>query len=215
MKVILKENVKALGNVGEILNVAAGYARNFLLPRKLAIVAVESNIRAVNDFKKALNKKVSAEKAVAEGLKAKIQGITLALVKRVGASGKLFGSITTTDIAAELVKLGVDIERRTISVDRAVKQLGTYEVKAKIFPEVEAKFTLKIEIDPVQVEELKVAQAEAAERKKRQSKADKEAKAAEELAAQNKTVSMELDEEVVEEKRERRPERKKTKRLKM
>ncbi|MDH4467052.1 MAG: 50S ribosomal protein L9 [Bacteriovoracaceae bacterium] len=215
MKVILKENVKSLGNVGEVLNVTPGYARNFLLPRKLAIVADAANTKAVNDFKRALNKKVSVEKAAAEVIKAKINDITITLVKRVGGSGKLFGSITNADIAAELTKSGVVLERRVITVDRAVKQLGTYEVKAKIFPEVEAKFTLKIEIDPNQVEELKVAQKEAAEKKKRQAKAEKDAKAAEELAAQNTTVSMEVEEEVVEQKRERRPEKKKSKRLRM
>jgi large subunit ribosomal protein L9 len=219
MKVILKENVKSLGNIGEILNVSAGYARNFLLPRKLAIVADESNTRIINDFKKALNKKLAQEKAVAEGIKSKVNGISITLMKRVGGSGKLFGSITTADIAAELKKVaGVELEKRTLSVDRAVKQLGTYEVKAKIFGDVEAKFTLKIEIDPAQVEELKEAQKEAAEKKKRQAKADKEAKEAEAIAAE-KAASQTMEEAEAEfeaeEKEVKRPAKKKTKRLRM
>jgi len=218
MKVILKENVKSLGSIGEILNVSAGYARNFLLPRKLAIVADESNTKVINDFKKALNKKLAQEKTVAEGVKAKVQGITITLLKRVGGSGKLFGSITTADISAELSKLGVELEKRTISVDRAVKQLGTYEVKAKIFAEVEAKFTLKIEIDPAQVEELKEAQKDAAEKKKRQAKAEKEAKEAQEnevarAAAAANAAAEDIVE--VEEKETKKPFKKKSKRLRM
>lgn len=218
MKVILKENVKNVGNIGEILNVSAGYARNFLLPKKLAIVADESNTKSINDFKKALNKKISEEKKAAEAIKSKINGITLNLVRRVGGSGKLFGSITTADIAQELTKTsGVEIERRLVSVDRAIKQLGSFEVKVKLFQEVEAKLTLKLEIDPAQVEEMKLAEKEAAEKKKRQAKADKEAaKAAEEAALKAQEAAANAEEEEAEEAAPKaRPAKKKTKRLRM
>ena len=102
MKVILTEKVKALGMIGEIVNVSAGYARNYLFPRKLAILADEKNANIIADKQKALAKKVAAEKAVAEEAKKKIEGITIELIKKVGANGRLFGAVTTQEIAAEL-----------------------------------------------------------------------------------------------------------------
>jgi large subunit ribosomal protein L9 len=187
MKVILLEKVKALGNIGEIVNVAEGFARNFLLPRKFALVADAKNSNVLKDKQKALAKKVSEERASAEAIKKKLEGTTIELIKKVGLNGKIFGSVTSADVSKELESKGIHIERRLITIEGAVKSLGTYPVKAKLFGnDVIASFNLKVTIDAAQAEELKRQQAEAAKRNadKKKAKADAEAaaKAAEEAA---------------------------------
>ncbi len=187
MKVILIEKVKALGNIGEIVNVAEGFARNFLLPRKFALVADAKNANVLKDKQKALAKKVAEERAGAEAIKKKLEGSTVELIKKVGLNGKIFGSVTSADVAKELEGKGIVVERRMITIEGSVKSLGTYDVKAKLFGnDVVATFKLKVAIDAAQAEELKRQQAEAAKRNadKKKAKADAEAaaKAAEEAA---------------------------------
>ncbi len=185
MKVILTEKVKALGTIGEIVNVSAGFARNFLFPKKFAILADDKNSNVLKDKQKALAKKVSAEKASAELVKKKLEGLTIELIKKVGANGRLFGAVTSNDIAKELEKQGISVERRLLTVEGSIKSLGTYEVKAKLFHDVTATFKLKISIDAAMAEELKKQQAEAQRRnaeKKAKALADAEAKKAEEAA---------------------------------
>ncbi len=172
MKVILTEKVKALGTIGEIVNVTAGFARNFLFPKKLAILADEKNSNVLKDKQKALAKKIAVEKNAAEALKKKLDGLTVELIKKVGANGRLFGAVTSQEISKELEKQGVHIERRLIQVDSSIKSLGTYDVKAKIFNDVIATFKLKVAIDAAMAEELKKQQAEAQKRN-----AEKKAKA--------------------------------------
>lgn len=186
MKVILLEKVKALGNIGEIVNVAEGFARNYLMPRRLALVADAKNANVLKDKQKALGKKVAEEKAGAEAIKKKLDGTTIELIKKVGLNGKIFGSVTSQDISAELEKKGIIVERRLITIEGAVKSLGTYDAKAKLFGnDVVASFKVKVSIDAAQAEELKKQQAEAAKRNadKKAAKAAAEAKAAEEAAA--------------------------------
>ncbi len=157
MKVILTERVPTLGNVGDIVNVSVGHARNFLYPRKLAVLADESNKRELEHHKRRLNKKVQAEKNVALDTKKKVEGLHFDLIKRVGANGKLFGSVTTGDLSQMLAEKGATVERRQITLDAPIKGLGSYKAKVKLFADVEAHFTVKVAIDPVQAEELKVA----------------------------------------------------------
>jgi large subunit ribosomal protein L9 len=181
MKVILTEKVPALGNVGDIVNVSMGHARNYLIPNRFAVVADENNKKQLDNQKRALSKKIDAQKADANALKNKIQGLSLELIRRVGLNGKLFGTVTTVELSRELANRGIEVERRLLHVENPIKGLGTYKVKAKIFSEVEAQFEVKIAIDPVQAEEFKVRQEEmkkAAEKRK----AD-EAKAAAEKEA--------------------------------
>ncbi len=186
MKVILVEKVKALGTIGEIVNVSAGFARNFLLPRKLALVADAKNENVLKDRQKALAKKVSAEKAEAEAVKKKLEGLTVELIKKVGSNGRLFGAVTTSEIAKELESKGIHLERRQLTVEGSIKSLGTYEVKAKLFQDVTATFKLKVAIDAAMAEQLKKEQAEAQKRnaeKKAKAEAAKAAAAAEAEAA--------------------------------
>jgi large subunit ribosomal protein L9 len=184
MKVILIEKVKALGTIGEIVNVSAGFARNFLFPKKMAILADEKNSNVLKDKQKALAKKISAEKSEAEALKKKLEGLTLELIKKVGANGRLFGAVTTAEIAKELENKGVHLERRLIHIEGSIKALGTYEVKAKLFHDVTATFKVKVAIDAAMAEELKKQQAEAQKRNAEKKAKAEAAKAAAEAEAQ-------------------------------
>lgn len=172
MKVILTEKVKALGTIGEIVNVSAGFARNFLFPKKLALLADDKNSNILKDKQKALGKKINAEKDAALDIKKKLEGITVELIKKVGQNGRLFGAVTSQEISKELEKQGVNVERRLLTVEGTIKSLGTYDVKAKLFNDITATFKLKVAIDAAMAEQLKKEQADAQKRN-----ADKKAKA--------------------------------------
>ncbi|EQC45658.1 50S ribosomal protein L9 [Bacteriovorax sp. Seq25_V] len=165
MKVILKEKVKTLGNVGQTVNVSAGHARNFLIPNGLAVLADESNKAQTEHMSKILAAKVAEEKKVAQDLAKKVDGVAIEMIKRVGNGGKLFGSVTTQDLTAELSKLGYDVERKALTLDKPIKGLGVYNVKAKLFKEVEANFTVTVKMDPAQEEENKKKAEELAAQK--------------------------------------------------
>lgn len=197
MKVILTEKVKALGNIGEMVNVSPGFGRNYLIPNSLAVLADASNKAQLAHHEKMLAKKVSEEKNKAEAAKKKIDGMTIEMIKTVGASGRLFGTVTNADLAKELEKKEVFVERRMITVDSPIKALGNYEVKVKLFKGVEASFKVKVAIDPAQAEELKKKQ-ELAAKKKLEDKARAEAEAAsgeEKVEEAPKTEEQRLKEE--------------------
>ena len=169
MKVILVEKVPTLGNVGEIVNVSQGYGRNFLIPNKKAVLADDAHKSELENSKKRLKKKMDEEMKEALATKKKLNGISLELVKKVGASGKLFGTVTTSELSKHLGEKGIVVERRILSVSDPIKKVGSYTVKAKLFTEVEAEFSVKVVMDPKQAEELKAKQEKAkkdAEKKK-------------------------------------------------
>lgn len=166
MKVILTENVKTLGSVGEIVNVSQGYARNFLIPNQFAMLADEGSTKQMKDYQKRLAAKVAQAKADAEATASKLSGMTVNLIKKIGGNGRLFGTVTNTEVAAELAKQGIDIERRLINIDTPIKTLGEFELSAKLFKDVSATFKVKVEIDPKQAEEIKKKQEAAAAKKK-------------------------------------------------
>jgi large subunit ribosomal protein L9 len=167
MKVILTEKVKSLGGVGDIVNVSAGYARNYLVPEGFAVIADAGQEKALNNQKRALAKKIEAEKGEAEALKAKIDGYKLDLVKRSGPNGKLFGTVTNTELSKELEALGMAVERRHLIIETPIKALGSYTVKAKLFKDVSAEFSVTVSLDPKQAEEMKAKEAELAKEKKK------------------------------------------------
>lgn len=183
MKVILTEKVPTLGNIGEIVNVSAGHARNYLVPNGFAMVADEGNKNLLAAQQKSLAKKIQGQKDVALELKKKIEGTTVELIKKVGASGKLFGTVTNAELSKELETLGVVVERRLIHLESPIKGLGVFNAKAKIFQDVEATFKVKVSIDPKQAEELKKNQEEALKAAEARKKAAAEAKASGETAA--------------------------------
>lgn len=176
MKVVLTERVKTLGNVGEIVNVSQGYARNYLIPNNKAMLADESNKKQMADYQKMLAKKVEEEKKEAQELASKLNGKTVAVTKKIGGNGRLFGTVTSAELSKELEKDGINIEKRLINVDIPIKTLGDFEVKATLFSGVEATFKVKVEIDPKQAEEMKKKQ-EAAAKKASKKEAKAEAKA--------------------------------------
>ncbi len=190
MKVILTEKVKTLGNVGEIVNVSQGYARNFLLPRNVAVVADEKNKKAFENQKRALQKKVAEQKSAAEIQANKLNGLEIELVKKVGSNGRLFGTVTNAELAKILEEKDFDIERRQIIIETPIKTTGEYTIKAKLFTEVEAEFKVKVIMDPKQAEEMK-QKAAAAAKKKKEAKVE----ATEEKAESKESTDVETSEE--------------------
>lgn len=187
MKVILTDKVKSLGNIGEIVNVSQGFARNYLIPNKLAKLADEGNAKQMADYQKMLAKKVAEEKAAAEELAKKVSGITVSLVKKIGGNGRLFGTVTNSELSRELEKQGAIVERRLINVDTPIKTLGEYEMTAKLFKGVEATFKVKVEIDPKQAEEMKKKQEAAAKKAAKKAEAPAEEATAEAAETEEKT----------------------------
>jgi large subunit ribosomal protein L9 len=184
MKVILTDRVKTLGNTGEVVNVSEGYARNFLIPNKLAKLADEGNSKQMADYQKMLAKKVAEEKSAAEATAKEINKLSISLTKKVGGNGKLFGTVTNTELAKELEKHNIVVERRLISVDTPIKSLGDFEVPVKLFKDVEATLKVKVEIDPAQAEEMKKKQEAAAAKKAAKKDAPAEEATTEEETAE-------------------------------
>lgn len=144
MEVILQEDVKKLGNKGEVVKVASGYARNYLLPKGLAVEATSAKLNNLKHRKKVIAKKVAKNKQAAEGLASQLAKETFVLAVKSGEKGRLFGSITTKDIADVVNKKGYEIDKRKIDLDQNIKSLGVHRVSVKIFKNVSATLTLKV-----------------------------------------------------------------------
>ncbi|MBS1959376.1 MAG: 50S ribosomal protein L9 [Bdellovibrionales bacterium] len=138
MLVILKENVENLGRIGDVVKVSDGYARNFLIPKKMVVPASEDNVAQVEHQKKMLDKKRSAEKLSAEELSKKISAFTCNISRKVGEKDKLFGSVTTQDITDALKAGGIEVEKRSVHMKEPIKALGVHNVEIKLLPEVVA-----------------------------------------------------------------------------
>lgn len=144
MKVILKEDVKNLGKMGDIVNVAEGHARNFLIPQKLAVEAITKNIKALERQKKIIQEKANKEKNSAQALSEKIAALNLTIKAKAGEEEKLFGSITSMDIAAELKNEGLDIDKKKISIDEPIKRLGAYTVGVKVHQDITTQLNITV-----------------------------------------------------------------------
>ncbi len=134
--ILLREDIDNLGGRGEVVKVKAGYARNYLLPRGLALLATKGNVKQVNAEKTALLKKTAAEKATAELQADQMKSIALKFERKAGAEGTLFGSVTSMDIAEALKAEGYDIDRKKISLKEAIKTTGDFTVPVKLHREV-------------------------------------------------------------------------------
>jgi large subunit ribosomal protein L9 len=144
MKVILQENVDNLGYVGDILDVADGYARNFLFPRKKAAEANPRNVKALEHAKRVTGHKA---KLVEQGLKGeaeKLSGVSLTFEVKAGKDGKLFGSVTSKDIEEKLLAEGFEVDRRKIQLGQPLKELGTSGVSIKLFREITAQISVTL-----------------------------------------------------------------------
>lgn len=145
MKVILNADVKGQGKKGQIVTVSDGYARNFLFPKNLAKEATADNLNAAKIKEAADVARMARDKAAAEELAKKIESKVCEIPAKAGSAGRLFGSITTADIATALSKQhGVEIDKHKIVVDESIKQFGTYEVKVKLYPQVAAKVRVAV-----------------------------------------------------------------------
>jgi large subunit ribosomal protein L9 len=139
MKVILKENVENLGKTGDLVKVSDGYARNFLLPRNLVIVADENNVAAMEHHKKSLAKKRDRERTEAQDVAKKLEQFSCTIARKVGENEKLFGSVTNADIAEVLNKAGYKVDRKQIHLVEPIKQLGVVTVPVKLSTDVTAQ----------------------------------------------------------------------------
>ena len=144
MEVILREHVEHVGRRGEIVKVADGYARNYLLPRKLALLATDGNKKQVERERAKFDATEAEERKVAEALAERISAIAIVIVRKVGETEALYGSVTTADIAEALAAKGVDIDRRKVQLVEPIKRLGSFDVPIKLQREVVA--TVKVTV---------------------------------------------------------------------
>jgi large subunit ribosomal protein L9 len=144
MDVILKEDVLHLGNRGDLVKVADGYARNFLLPRKLAMQATQANKSVIEQMKASAARRFASEKALAEELAAKLEPVELEFTRKSSEAGHLFGSVTSGDIATALEAKGFEIDRRKIQLDEPLKSIGDFNVAIRLYREVTAHVKVKV-----------------------------------------------------------------------
>ncbi len=138
MKVILKKNLDKIGASGDIVNVAEGYARNFLIPKGFAVLAEDGNVKNIEHHKKVIQDKLNKEKKEAEKIAEKLSAHSCTVAKKVGEEEKIFGSVTTADIEAALKKDGFNISKKDIVIPEPIKVLGIYTVQVKVFTGVES-----------------------------------------------------------------------------
>jgi len=136
MEVILREHVEHLGKRGEVVKVAAGYARNYLLPRKLALPATDGNKKHVERERRIVEARESQERGVAEALGARLAAVDITIARRVGDTEQLYGSVTSGDIADFLKEKGFDVDKRKLILPEAIKAIGDYDVPLKLHREV-------------------------------------------------------------------------------
>jgi large subunit ribosomal protein L9 len=147
MKVILIDDVPKLGRRGEVRDVADGYARNFLIPKKLALDATAGNLKNLDHIRRQHDAKASRVKGDAESLRGRLEALTFEVSRQASEEGKLFGSVTSQDVAEFLGAKGVTIERRRIHLEEPIKALGEHTVEIRIHPEVTAQLKVHVERD--------------------------------------------------------------------
>ncbi len=138
MQVILREEVEHLGHTGDLVNVKPGYARNYLLPRGLAVLASDRQMKRVEHEKRIIQAKAAKERAGAEGIKARLDKVALTVEKAVGENDKLFGSVTSMEIEALLKEEGFDVTRKNIHLGEPIKSTGVFKVPVKLHRDVTA-----------------------------------------------------------------------------
>ncbi len=144
MELILREDVEKLGSRGEIVKVADGYGRNFLLPRRLAVPATEANKKIVEQERQAHLRKEAREQAAAEELGKMMTGVSVSIAQKAGEQDQLFGSVTSKDIAEALEAQNYHIERRKIQLDEPIRQLGEHKVPVRLHREVTIEITVNV-----------------------------------------------------------------------
>lgn len=136
IEVILRRDIPKLGKAGDIVRVKDGYARNYLIPKGLAIPANQRNIRALESQRKIILAKAERERKKAQSLAEKLQGLTITLYRRVVEEGRLYGSVSAVDIAKALEEKGYAVDRRQIELENPIKTVGTFEVNVRVAPDI-------------------------------------------------------------------------------
>jgi large subunit ribosomal protein L9 len=144
MKVILKEDIPKLGRMGETVQVAPGYGRNYLIPQGKAIRASSKNLKALEHERMLIQRKADLARKEAEGVAGKISGLTLTLSRKVVDEDKLYGSVSVGDIFQALKEAGFEIERKLIRLDEPIKSLGEFQVSIKVHADVTAEITVQV-----------------------------------------------------------------------
>ena len=147
MKLILREDVENLGKGGELVEVKAGYGRNFLLPRGLAVLANPKNVRELEHQKRVADAKAAKTRASAEAVAKRLAETPVSLKRKVGEQEKLYGSVTALDIVEALAARGVQLDRRLVELAEPIKTLGDFEVPVKVHRDVSAKVKVKVEAE--------------------------------------------------------------------
>ncbi len=145
MKVILQQDIKGKGKKGQLIDVSDGYARNYLIPKKLAVEASTDNLNTMKQQEAALKRRIEIETNEAKETAEKLSSLTVIIPAKAGAGGKLFGSITNKEIAEELNKQhGINIDKHKIILDDPIKNYGTYTIKAKLYTEISGSFYVQV-----------------------------------------------------------------------
>ncbi|GMT43157.1 MAG: hypothetical protein IEMM0002_1568 [bacterium] len=164
MNIILKEDIEKVGRAGQKVKVAGGYARNFLIPQGLALEATQSNLKVLELHMKTRAKKLSAPKEQAEEMAVEVAGLRLVFIRKSGEEGKLFGSVTASDIGNAVLEKNVAIDKKKVLLDMPIKQLGEHRVKIRLHPEVIAEVTIEIKVEkeekPIEFEKAESGEKE-------------------------------------------------------
>jgi large subunit ribosomal protein L9 len=144
MEVILREHMDNLGRRGEVVKVADGYARNYLLPRKLALLVTVGNRQQIERERGKFEAREQEEKKVADALAERLAGVEIQIARKVGETEVLFGSVTSADVAAAMAAKGFEIDRRKLSLREPIKKLGDYEVPLRLHPDVTIPIKVKV-----------------------------------------------------------------------
>jgi large subunit ribosomal protein L9 len=147
MDVILRETIDNLGRAGQVVKVADGYARNYLLPKKLAYIATPGNLKVIEFERQALVKREARQKEDSEKLKEMLDKVEITIRRKVGEQDALYGSVTNSDVADELEKIGYQVEKRKILMEDHVKNLGEFSIPIRLFKDVTAHVKLKVEAE--------------------------------------------------------------------
>src|SRR5262244_1279381 len=145
MEVVLRETIESLGRAGQVVKVADGYARNYLLPRKLAYLATPGNLKVIEFERQSVLRKEAKQKDDSEKLKQIVDGVEITIRRKVGEQDALYGSVTNSDVAEELEKKGFQIEKRKIHMEDHIKTLGEFSIPVRLFKDVTAHVKLKVE----------------------------------------------------------------------
>lgn len=146
MKVVLIKDFEGYGVFGDVINVKDGFARNYLIPRGIALPVTEGNLRHVKGIMSQRARKLQKEKEKAQALAKKLEGIMVEILRRVGEKGKIFGSVTAQEIAQALKERGFDVDRKRVMLKNPIKDVGIYTVTLKLHPEVSVD--IKVEVKP-------------------------------------------------------------------